>query len=135
MGIDSEKVYRYRLEARGYELDSYGHVNNSVYLNYMEQARWSLIREAGLMDRLVNSGKKIVVVETNIRYMKEIRLFDQVIVETRVKIEKPYLVFKHRLLSESSRPFARSTVKTIFLDELSSPVDIPSEFFNVNPEK
>ena len=32
--------YKFKTEVRGYELDSYGHVNNAVYVSYAEQARW-----------------------------------------------------------------------------------------------
>ena len=28
---------RFEFNVRGYELDSFGHVNNAVYLNYLEQ--------------------------------------------------------------------------------------------------
>jgi len=40
-------MFEYRLSVRGYELDSYNHVNNAVYLNYYEQARWQLMKETG----------------------------------------------------------------------------------------
>ena len=131
MPIDKTKTYKYHIEARGNELDAYKHVNNSVYLNYMEQARWVLFREAGLLHHLDNSGNKIVVVEQNIRYMKEIKLFDEIIVETRVKKELPYMIFNHRLLSATGEiRHARAKVKTLLMDENNTPVDIPDEIFS-----
>ena len=36
---------RFEFNVRGYELDSFGHVNNAVYLNYLEQARWEMFLE------------------------------------------------------------------------------------------
>ena len=36
------------LEARSYECDAYGHVNNAVYLNYLEVARHEFMRHAGI---------------------------------------------------------------------------------------
>ncbi|CAM5648452.1 hypothetical protein SVIOM342S_02750 [Streptomyces violaceorubidus] len=33
---------------RGYETDTQGHLNQSVYLNYAEHARWSLLQAAGI---------------------------------------------------------------------------------------
>lgn len=35
---DGRPVYTMRLRVRQYEMDSFGHVNNAVYLNYLEQA-------------------------------------------------------------------------------------------------
>lgn len=128
MALDKSKIYQYHIEARGYELDSYDHVNNAVYLNYMEHARWSLFREAGLFHQFKDSGNKIIVVELNIRYIKEIRLFDEVIVETEVEKELPYLIFHHRLIRAEGRiPLAKAKVKALFLDENKIPTDIPPE--------
>lgn len=36
------------IDVRGYEIDSFGHVNNAVYLSWLEHARWEL----GLEHRL-----------------------------------------------------------------------------------
>lgn len=36
---------------RGYELDTQGHLNQAVYLQYAEHARWELLRAAGLPRR------------------------------------------------------------------------------------
>ncbi len=36
------------LRVRSYELDSFGHVNNAVYLQYLEYARCEYMRQAGL---------------------------------------------------------------------------------------
>lgn len=130
MAIDKNKIYQYHIEARGNELDSNNHVNNAVYLNYMEQARWSVFQETGLLHLLKGSGNKIVVVEMNIRYMKEIKLFDKVIIETRIKKELPYLIFNHRILNATdNKRHARAMVKTLLLDENNTPVDIPDEIF------
>ena len=30
------------IDVRGYEIDSFGHVNNAVYLSWLEHARWEL---------------------------------------------------------------------------------------------
>ena len=124
-------TFLYKLEVRGYELDSYNHVNNAVYLNYMEQARWDFFRQTDLLQLIKDSGKKLVVVGINIRYMKEIRLFDKIVVETKIKKESPYLTFFHRILNEKSKALvARAKVKTLFLDDNKIPTDIPSEIFN-----
>ena len=33
------KTFKTELQVRSYELDFYGHVNNAIYLNYLEYAR------------------------------------------------------------------------------------------------
>ena len=39
----SPKTYLCTLEVRGYELDSFGHVNHGVYVSYLEHARWKML--------------------------------------------------------------------------------------------
>ncbi|MER5214334.1 acyl-CoA thioesterase [Streptomyces sp. NPDC002838] len=64
---------------RGYETDVQGHLNQSVYLSYAEHARWSLIQEAGIsQDRLIGKGVGPVVLETTIRYRRELLAGDEV---------------------------------------------------------
>ncbi|GGY15357.1 acyl-CoA thioesterase [Streptomyces djakartensis] len=64
---------------RGYETDVQGHLNQSVYLNYAEHARWSLLRAAGITQSgLIGSGVGPVALETTIRYKRELLAGDEV---------------------------------------------------------
>ncbi|WP_233444437.1 acyl-CoA thioesterase [Nocardia puris] len=68
---------------RGYELDTLGHVNQAVYHQYAEHARWELLREAGLAgDKLIAAGIAPVVLETTIKYLRELRGGDEITVTT-----------------------------------------------------
>jgi len=121
-------MFEFRLTVRGYELDSYGHVNHAVYVNYLEQARWVLIKDAGLLEELQKADIKIVVVKLQVRYMREIGLLDEILVQTRIKKEPPYLVFYH-FIKEAHKNLlmARAVVKTILLGEDKKPLDIPDD--------
>ena len=74
------------LTVRGYELDSFGHVNNAVYLNYGETAIWNFIRTAGLMDATIGSGFFPVVLESTQRYIRELKIFDEVRIEINTRV-------------------------------------------------
>lgn len=64
---------------RGYELDVQGHLNQAVYLQYAEHARWELLRAAGINpDKLLAARVGPVVLETTIRYRRELRGGDEV---------------------------------------------------------
>jgi acyl-CoA thioester hydrolase len=68
-----------RVTVRGYETDTQGHLNQAVYLNYAEHARWSLLQAAGISQaRLVGQGVGPVALETNIRYLRELLAGDEV---------------------------------------------------------
>ncbi|MDQ0407170.1 MULTISPECIES: thioesterase family protein [unclassified Streptomyces] len=64
---------------RGYETDTQGHLNQAVYLNYAEHARWSLLSAAGIRQAdLVARGVGPVALETTIRFQRELLAGDEV---------------------------------------------------------
>jgi len=122
------KTYYFELEARGYELDSYGHVNNSVYFNYTEQARWDVFRQLGFYEMFAAKGFKIVLVENQMKYIRQVKLFDKIKVETIMERSAHFLIFRHILRnSETGKPVAKSNAKTVILDQTNKPCDIPVE--------
>ncbi|GGW63627.1 thioesterase [Streptomyces lucensis JCM 4490] len=73
------RPYSVRVTVRGYETDVQGHVNQAVYLNYAEHARWSLLQESGLSQaRLRARGVGPVALETTIRFLRELLAGDEV---------------------------------------------------------
>ncbi|MGX1273146.1 acyl-CoA thioesterase [Streptomyces phaeoluteigriseus] len=68
-----------RVTVRGYETDVQGHLNQSVYINYAEHARWSLLQAAGITQTgLIGRGIGPVALETTIRYKRELLAGDEV---------------------------------------------------------
>ena len=131
MSRNKSKKYYFELQARGYELDSYGHVNNAVFLNYAEQARWDLFNRLGLLDQLITDEKKIVIVENNFQYRKQVKLFDEIVVVTQMEKSSNFLLFRHVLINKKTeKPVTRAMVKTVFLDKNNKPCDIPKSLLD-----
>lgn len=64
---------------RGYETDALGHLNQSVYLQYAEHARWAILQEAGVGPaELLAKGVGPVALSTTIDYRRELRAGDEV---------------------------------------------------------
>ncbi|MCX6281290.1 MAG: acyl-CoA thioesterase [Bacteroidetes bacterium] len=128
-------MYKCTIKVRGYELDSYGHVNNSVFFNYFEQARWEVFENAGLLDQITTLGLFLVVTEANIRYQHEVRLGDEVEISTLVKKDEPFIVFDQRMrLVNGGISVAKAKIKTVFVDGMRISHDIPpgiGPLFNV----
>lgn len=124
--------YRYKTNVKGYELDSYGHLNNAVYLNYTEQARWEILNKESLLHLFFNRGFLLVVTETNIRYKRELKLFDEIEIETTIKFEAPYLIFYHDIKNvKSGYSAAKAIVKTLLINKDRIPQDIPEELLAI----
>lgn len=108
--------HQYRFEVRGYELDSFNHVNNSVYLNYLEEARWKFLEDAQWLDYMKNQLLYAVVVEIKIRYIKELRVFDEAVVKSRWHHDGEYLIADQYIcLADTNKRIARATVKMILV--------------------
>ncbi|MFC0601359.1 acyl-CoA thioesterase [Streptomyces palmae] len=74
-----------RITVRGYETDSQGHLNMSVYLQYAEHARWELFRAAGITQKsLLDKGIGPVNLETTIKYRRELHAGEEVDVSCAV---------------------------------------------------
>ena len=73
------EVHEKRIEIRWNDLDVYGHVNNAIYLTYLEEVRdeW-LGRSLGDPDEVWNW----VLVHVEIDYRRELALSDDVVVAT-----------------------------------------------------
>jgi len=124
--------HSYKTEVRGYELDSYGHVNNAVYVSYTEQARWEILKNINLLNSFLDRNLLLVVTETNIRYMRELKLFDKIEITTNIKFEAPYLVFIHDILNLTDNlKAAKAEVKTLLIDQDRIPQDIPAELLSI----
>ncbi|MFG2844828.1 acyl-CoA thioesterase [Kitasatospora sp. NPDC048296] len=75
----TDQDFTTRVTVRGYETDTQGHLNQSVYLQYAEHARWEYLRAAGIRQAdLVGKGAGPVVLETTIKYLRELRAGDSV---------------------------------------------------------
>ncbi|WP_406864551.1 acyl-CoA thioesterase [Streptomyces sp. HUAS MG47] len=71
--------FQLRIVVRGYELDTQGHLNQAVYLQYFEHARWESLRAAGIsQDRLIASGVGPAALENTMRFRHELRGGDEV---------------------------------------------------------
>jgi YbgC/YbaW family acyl-CoA thioester hydrolase len=119
--------YKCHITVRGYELDSYGHVNNAVYLQYYEQARWEMMKDLGFLDHLKDTGLSVVVVESLVRYMRELCMFDEVNVESTYEEKSPYLIFHQKIIDlKTNLPVSRARIKTVFIGKDKLPNDIPA---------
>jgi len=85
-------ILYYKLKVKNYDIDSYGHVNNAVYIQYLEDARTYFLEKFNLsLSDLKNKGINIIISEIKIKYKKPAFLGDileitgQFSIFTRVK--------------------------------------------------
>jgi acyl-CoA thioester hydrolase len=71
------------IDVRMPDLDSFGHVNHAVFLNYLEHGRFRALADAGFeWDVLAERGWSIFVVRIEVDYLAEATRGDSLLVRT-----------------------------------------------------
>lgn len=75
----------YSLLIRETHIDTFGHVNNATYLTLYEEARWDLITRNGWgLQEIQSSGQGPVILEVNLKYIKELQLRETIRITTEM---------------------------------------------------
>ncbi len=68
------REYTYEMKIKEFHLDTFGHVNNAIYLSILEEARWDFVTANGYgLKEVLTLKKGPVVLEVNIKYKKELK--------------------------------------------------------------
>jgi len=100
------------LRVRNYEMDVLGHVNNAIYLHYLEQAAWEHSEYLGLTltdyDRI---GGIFILRRMEIEYLRPAVVGDQLEISTWAdEMRGPRAVRKYEIIHiESGKPIVRAT--------------------------
>ena len=79
-------IFHYPLDIREHHLDVFGHVNNTEYLKFYEEARWEVITSAGFgLERILSERVGPVVLDLSVRFRRELKCRQQVTVKSQVK--------------------------------------------------
>ncbi len=116
------------IEVRSYELDSFGHVNHAVFLNYLEHGRFQALRDWGFpYESLVARGWGVYVVRIEVDYVKEARLGQRLLVRTWVQgFKRTSMVLAQDLRSSGDfAEVARALVTAVFVGENRRPMRVP----------
>ena len=103
-----------------YQIDFVGHVNNIVYIQWLENARIKLIEAMGLsITQLADEDEILpIITETYIKYKKPLYLSDKVQIE--VWVSEMFNVsanFKFRFLNEKGEVCSSAQQKVLFIDK------------------
>lgn len=81
----TKHLYTFPLTIQETYLDVFGHVNNATYLTLFEEARWDIITKNGYgLKKIMDTGIGPVILEIHIKFSRELRLRDEIIIETHI---------------------------------------------------
>lgn len=122
------RFFRSQIEVRGYELDSFGHVNHATYVSYLEHARWHVLRDAGITLKTFEDLQRWpVIARIEVDYMRPTYLGDLLEIETQVvEHKKTSFVFAQRIL-KGGEPVLQARVQAVLVNEKGKPCALPPE--------
>lgn len=75
----------YKFKVKEHHLDTYGHINNATYLALYEEARWEIMTERGYSFAEIHKSQQgPVILEVNLKFLKEIGLRENITITTEV---------------------------------------------------
>lgn len=94
------KTFSYPLTIKEHHLDTFGHVNNATYLEILEEARWDILNQSNWgVKKIQETGIGPTILQINIRFVKELLLRDNIIIETQlISYEKKIGTLEHRIM-------------------------------------
>jgi YbgC/YbaW family acyl-CoA thioester hydrolase len=124
-------VSQTRILVRTSELDSFGHVNHAIYLNYFEHARFEALKDAGFAwSELARRGWAIFVVRIEIDYLAETRGEDELLIRTWAdSFRRTSMVLAQEMLRDdgSGTVLARARVTAVWIGPDRKPMRVPAE--------
>jgi YbgC/YbaW family acyl-CoA thioester hydrolase len=124
----SAKIYTCTLEVRGYELDSFGHVNHGVYVSYLEHARWKMLEEEGITIKKFNDwGMWPVIIGIESHYFKPTFMGDVLEIRTQVvHHDRASFTFEQNIYRGDTH-VVKAQVRSVMVDKQGRLVRRPDE--------
>lgn len=103
----SNPIYEYDLTILEQHLDTFGHVNNAVYLTLYEEARWDFITKNGLgLKQILETKIGPVLLDLNLTFKSELNNREKITIVSQARPEmrnKYVMVLDQKILKESGK--------------------------------
>jgi acyl-CoA thioester hydrolase len=117
------------LQVRTYECDSYGHVNNANYLNYLEFARYEFLRSIDFdYPRVINAGYGVYIARVEIDYKKSAFTDDLLLIRSWPIKKGSVSGIIAQEIKRGEDLIAAAKVTWAFVDAKGQPTKIPAEW-------
>lgn len=116
---------------RSSELDSFGHVNHAVFLEYLEHARFEALQQAGFAwSMLEERSWGIYVVRMEVDYVNQARRGDALLIRTRADSFRRTSMVLAQEIRDADRAevvVVRARVTAVWIGPDGKPMRVPEE--------
>lgn len=104
--MSSNEIFQYKILIKESHLDSFGHVNNAVYAQLYEEARWDFITKNGFgLEEIQKQQIGPVILDLEIRFKREIKNREVITIESKTKelVGNKIIILEQRMLNENGK--------------------------------
>jgi len=126
------------IQVRTYECDSYGHVNNANYLNYLEFARYEYLRSIGFnYPDVVKEGYGIYIARIEIDYKRPAFVDNKLLIRSKPVKRGAVSGIIAQEIFRDEEVIVTAKVTWAFVDSAGQPTRVPVKWdvSGLNPEK
>ncbi|NLR90827.1 acyl-CoA thioesterase [Flammeovirga agarivorans] len=115
------RVSTKEIKVRNYHIDSYQHVNNMRYMEFLEEARWSHFENNASLEVASQEETAFVIANYNINYLYPATMNQVLEIKTRVaKIGTKSLTFEHEIFIKGTDKKALAAEVTLVSFDIKS---------------
>jgi thioesterase-3 len=117
--MNHNKIFEYEVLIRESHLDTFGHVNNAVYVQLYEEARWDFITKNGFgLDVIQQSGKGPVILDLKVSFRREVKLREiiKITSQTLELVNSKIMVLEQKMINAQGKVASEATFTVGFFD-------------------
>lgn len=124
-------IYEYELTILEHHLDTFGHVNNAVYLEMYEEARWDFITRNNLgLKEILATKVGPVLLDLQLTFKAELKLREKIKIVSQARSEmrnKYVMQLDQKMLKEDGKVASMITLSVGMMDLNARKLILPSE--------
>ena len=113
------EIFEYELMIRENHLDSFGHVNNAVYVQLYEEARWDFITKNNCgLDKIQQNKIGPVILDLQVRFKRELKNREKIkiISQTKEVVNDKILILNQKMINEEGKIASEALFTVGFFD-------------------
>lgn len=126
---NSYKTFEYHVTILETFLDTFGHVNNAVYLTLFEEARWDFITKNGYGLKVIQDKQEgPVVLDVYCRYRRELKERERIVIKSHIEEIDGRFMKLRQIIQKENGELACEALYTIgFFDMVKRKLILPSD--------
>lgn len=117
--MSSNTIFEYEVVIKESHLDSFGHVNNAVYVQLYEEARWDFITKNGFgLDVIQKDQVGPVLLDLSVKFKREIKNREIIVIKSQTKeiLNSRMMVLEQKMYKSDGKVASEALFTVGFFD-------------------